>query len=206
MIRDRWLRSLSPVLAAAALLVAGGCASVPRARFFTLETPASVLTANADTTKPLLRVERLAVAEPYAGRRIVYRPAPREVAFWEFHLWSQPPDKMITASVAAHLTASGLFRDVDSYPYAWKDADLVLRGAVLAFEEVDRGSEWYGHVKLFLELIDQGPGGVLWSSKIEAERRAEERNPESLIEALSGALDEAVAKAEGEMAEALGRR
>jgi ABC-type uncharacterized transport system auxiliary subunit len=197
---------LARVLCATALLAACGCASVPKTHFYTLANVAPSVTAGADSAGPLIRIERLAVAEPYAGRRIVYRPKPMEVAFWELRRWAEPPDKMITAAVAARLAASGMFRGVDTFPYSWDEADLILRGAVLAFEEVDRGDEWYGHVKLFFELIDAGSRRTLWSSKMEAEKKAAARTPDALVEALTAALDEILTQAEAEMAPAVERR
>jgi ABC-type uncharacterized transport system auxiliary subunit len=196
---------LAPMLCALAALAACGCASVPRAHFYTLGGVALSAHAGSDSAGPLIRVQRLAVAEPYAGRRIVYRPTATEVSFWDLRRWAEPPDKMITAAAAEHLAASGMFRGVDSFPYCWDDADLILRGAVLAFEEVDRGDDWYGHVKLFLELVDARSRRSLWSSKIEVEKKAAERTPDALVEALTAALDEILTQAEGEMSQAVER-
>jgi len=206
MIDSSWPRVLAMILATVGILVGLGCASPPKVHYYTLGGVSVTLPGEVDSTKPLIRVERLAVAEPYAGRRIVYRPAANEVAFWDFRQWAEPPGRMITARVAAHLAQSGLFRDVDSFPYSWEKADLVLRGAVLAFEEVDRGDEWYGRVKLFLELVEPKAGRAVWSSKIEAEKKARKRNPEALVDVLAEALDEAIVVAEGKMAKALGWR
>lgn len=197
---------LALLLGAAACLSFAGCASVNDLHLYTLGEAGPVSSAGGDTTKPMIRVERLAVAEPYAGRRIVYRPTANEVAFWEFHQWAAPPGRMITLRVSERLAGSGLFRGVDSFPYSWEDADLVLRGAVLAFEEVDRGEDWYAHVKLFLELTSRKTGrSMLWSSKIDVEKKAEKRKPEALVDALSQALDEAIAKAQEGMAGAIRR-
>ena len=156
-----------------------------------------------DTTKPLIRVERLTVAEPYAGRRIVYRSAPNELAFWDFRQWACATDRMITASMAGRLSETGLFRGVDSFPYSWDRADLVLGGAVLAFEELDKEDGWYGHVKMFLEVTEQSSREVIWSSKIEVERKAAGRNPEALVQALSEALDEVVSEVERNIEQAV---
>jgi ABC-type uncharacterized transport system auxiliary subunit len=197
---------LAPVFIAVAALAAFGCAPMPKAHFYTIAPVASSSAADADTTKPSIRVERLSVAEPYAGRRIVYRPAGSEVDFWEYRRWAESPDMMITAGVAAHVGASGLFGDVDTFPYSWGDVDLILRGAVLAFEEVDKGNDWYGHVKLFLELIDSRSRKTLWSGKVETEKKAAAKTPEALVDALSAALDEALTEAEGGMAPAVERR
>ncbi len=206
MVLNKQVRYLMPVLLSIAAIAASGCASVPEAHFYTLGVLASPAPADTDSVDPVIRIERLAVAEPYAGRRIVYRPTATEVAFWEFRRWAEPPDKMITAAVAADLASSGLFRSVDSFPYSWEEADLILRGAVLAFEEVDKGEQWYAHVKLFLELTDARSRETLWSSKMEAEKRAAERTPDSLVEALSAALNEILDRAVNEMAPIVERR
>jgi len=195
--------------ALATLLAAGatGCGPVPRVRYYSLETAASSVAA-ADTSGPSVRVERLEVAEPYDGRRIVYKPSRNEVAFWEFHQWAAPPARMITDRVAGRLRRSGLFGWVDSFPYSWGRVDFVLRGAVLAFEEVDREDGWYARVELFLELSEPGGDAPLWSSRVGAERKASGRQPAAVVDALSRALDEAVDEAASRMAvvvEALSR-
>jgi cholesterol transport system auxiliary component len=192
------------VLAVAMCLGSAGCGSVHRIHYYTLGDSGLTVPDAGDQTKPLLRVERLTVAEPYAGRRIVYRPNPSEIAFWEFRQWAEPPGRMITSRLANRMGASGLFRDVDSFPYEWKDADFVLKGVVLAFEEVDVGDDWHAHVKMFLELTGTRSGRrTLWSEKIDVEKKASSRDAKAVVTALSQALDEAIARAEEGIASAV---
>lgn len=199
-------RSWLLLVAAAASVASAGCGSTNRIHYYTLGEGSPAVAAVDDTTKPLIRVERLTVAEPYAGRRIVYRPTQNEIAFWEYHQWATPTGRMITARLANRLGKSGMFRGVDCFPYSWGDAEFVLRGTVLAFEELDRGSEWYAHVKIFLELTNRKKGrSTIWSSKIEVEEKAAAREPKALVDALSSALDEAIGKAEAGIAGAINR-
>jgi ABC-type uncharacterized transport system auxiliary subunit len=137
---------------------------------------------------------------------VVFRPTGREVGFWDFHMWAQPLDRMITARVAERLSETGAFRKVDSFPYTWERADLVLKGAVLAFEEVDRDDGWYGRVKIFLELMDRATGDVLWSDKMDIEKKAGRQRASAVVEALSQALDESVDMAVSGMEGALEHR
>jgi len=187
-----------------------GCGTVPEPRYYTLDRIASLdaLEAptgarNSPTDTLVLKVERLAVPDPYADRRIVFRPTGKEVDFWDFHLWAQPLDRMITAKVAGELEKAGVFGKIDSFPYTWEKPDLVLRGVVLAFEEIDRDDGWYGRVKLFLEMSDSSTGDVLWSDKLDVEKKADRKAPVAVVEALSQALDEAVGRAISGMQEAL---
>lgn len=185
----------------AAIMHLLGCGTIPETRYYTLDPaePPTMQAASAiwDTSAAgvVLRVERFAVAEPFADRRMIYRAAPREVGFWDFHLWAQPPDRMITARVAERLAETGLFKKVDSFPYALTKADLTLRGAVLAFEEVDKEDGWYGHLKIFMELVDPKTGDALWSDKMDLEKKAARKNPSAVVEALTQALDDAVDQA-----------
>jgi len=189
-----------------------GCGTIPETRYYTLDPVEPATTQGAlaigDTSSAdlVLRVKRFAVAEPFADRRMVYRATPREVGFWDFHLWAQLPDRMITARIAERLAETGIFKKVDSFPYGVKTADLVLRGAVLAFEEVDKEDGWYGHLKVFMELVDPATGDALWSDKIELEKKAARKNPSAVVEALTQALDEAVDQAVSGMKGALSQR
>jgi uncharacterized lipoprotein YmbA len=172
-----------------------GCGTVPTIHYFTLDKLEPSATSRAVSAGPVLRVERLGVAEPYADRRMVYRTNQREVGFWDFCMWAQPLDRMVTARIAERLSESGVFRKVDSFPYAWDKADLILKGAVLAFEEVDRDDGWYGRVKINLELIEPASGDVLWSDKVDLERKAQSKNAPAVVDALAQALDDAVDQA-----------
>ena len=179
-----------------------GCGTVPEPRYYTLDRIASGGTSDAPTEVShgstdtlVLKVERLAVPDPYADRRIVFRPTGKEVGFWDFHMWAQPLDRMVTARVAGDLEKTGVFGKIDSFPYTWEKPDLVLRGVILAFEEIDRDDGWYGRVKLFLEMADSATGDVIWSGKLDVEKKADRKAPVAVVEALSLALDEAVARA-----------
>lgn len=206
MIGHRWSATLAPITFASTLMLVVGCASTTEMRYYTLGDGGSSATSAADSARPTIRVERLVVAEPYSDRRIVYRPSAIEVAYWEFQRWAEPPDKMITARLASNLSASGLFQSVDSFPYSWERADMVLRGVVLAFEEIDGEDGWYGHVEMFLELVDRDAEESLWSSRFEAERKAERKDPDAVVEALAGALDEIAAEVEARIENVLRRR
>ena len=43
--------------------------------------------------------------------RIVYRPTPEEVGFYEYHRWAVSPREMITRLVAADLRSRALFQE-----------------------------------------------------------------------------------------------
>jgi ABC-type uncharacterized transport system auxiliary subunit len=182
-----------------------GCGTVPGVRYYTLNGSDSLEAASSSADSLVLRVERFAVAEPYADRRIVYREKRREVGFWDFHMWAESPDRMITAKVADLLTETGTFKKVDSFPYVWDKADFVLKGAVLAFEEVDKEDGWYGRVKIVMELTDASSGKTLWSDVLERDKKAASKTPSAVVEALSLALDEVVGSAGSEIKAAVGR-
>jgi ABC-type uncharacterized transport system auxiliary subunit len=199
----------SAVFVGALVLIAAclqGCGTVPKTHYYTLDQIGAPTSGATPPAGSVLRVERLAVAEPYADRRMVFRPAGREVGFWDFHMWAQPLDRMITARVAERLSETGMFRKVDSFPYTWEKADLVLKGAVLAFEEVDRDDGWYGRAKIFLELVDPATGDVIWANKMDIEKKAGLKKAAAVVEALSQALDESVDRAASGMKTALDQR
>jgi TolB-like protein len=81
----------------------------------------------------------------------------------------------------------------------------VLKGAVLAFEEVDKEDGWYGRVKIVMELTDASSGKTLWSDVLERDKKAASKTPSAVVEALSLALDEVVGSAGSEIKAAVGR-
>ena len=187
------------VLAAVVLLTAG-CGSLPRTHHYALALPPPEQPEQpAERVPAVLTVDELSVASAYDEQRIVYRPAPYRLEYYEYHQWSAPPSLVISDYVRDALARSGRFHSVTSE--RTPRTTLVLGGRVAAFEEVDlTPKHWIGRVELELFLEDPRSGERVWTRLFREERRLPKRHPAGLAKALSSALSDIVAKAMPEIA------
>src|SRR5690606_32068090 len=85
------------------------------------------------------------------------------------------------------------------------ESGAVLRGTVLAIEEVDRSpTQWDSRLVVELELVNEREDARLWSRRYEIVRPLPERSPAGVAAATSAAVAEIVRKGAPQLAAALG--
>jgi ABC-type uncharacterized transport system auxiliary subunit len=133
-----------------------------------------------------LRLGPVRAAE-YMDRRVVHRDSMYEIRFYEERLWTESPGVYVRRAIARALFNARGVRQVLSGPATTLAVD------VAAFEEVVTPAHT-GRVTLAISLSDERE--VLLSRVITRERPISETNtsaaPYALVEALAGALAEAV--------------
>ena len=139
-----------------------------------------------------LEVQPFALAAHLQGERLVARVSPVELEYYAGHRWAAPLENILAEAVLQGLREAGLFASVTREGEPSALPDVRLSGFVRAFEEEDRPDGWWGVAVLDLSLRDAGTGRVLWSGEVHAERRAAARHPARVVEALRGALGEAL--------------
>ena len=166
------------------------CSSTPEVRFYQLAPGGEDRDASG---RVVLGVDPLEANIAYEDPRIVYRTSPYRIDYYYYHRWAAPPGMMVTDVLRDALTRSGRFAAVTS---GFDDnADAVLRGRLIALEEVDVDrDQWLGRITLDLELVDARSGAVLWSGTLTEERPVAEREPEGVARALSEAVDAIAAR------------
>lgn len=168
--------------------LAAGCAVSPPA-IKTYHFEAFPLEEAAEPVAGTLDIGAFSVASHLRDAAIAARISPIEIEYYEGHRWAAPLEEFVPLAIARSLRASGAFREVSLRG----SADLRLEGTILAFEEVDRGEEWWGAVELDLRLLRLGES--VWAGTVRAERPAIDRHPEHVVEAIRAALGEAVGQA-----------
>lgn len=180
-----------------ALGLAGCGQSMPETRHYRLVVPAPtaplerVTAPCVDAGPQALLVEDFDVDAAYDDVAIVYRESPYRVERYHYHQWIAPPGRLVSDALGDGFAATGLFARVDR---AWTgNANAILRGRVIALEEVDRTStQWVGHVEVELELVDADTERSLWKRRLASSRVLAERDPEALAAAVSDALGDIV--------------
>lgn len=172
------------------VLLVCACGATPKVQHYSVvyEREASARAPGATWS---LGVDYLIADAAYDDVRIVYRKSPYRLDYYHYHRWSAPPGVMVTDLLRQGFQESGQFREVVGGFSA--DVDLLLRGRLLALEEVDVSeTQWRARVKLDLQLQDMRTGRVIWSRMVREEEELEERTPEGLAKAMSSVLTRVV--------------
>jgi uncharacterized lipoprotein YmbA len=183
------------------LLVVVGCGGSPppQTHYYQLAAPTGGAGARGATT---LIVEPLATDAGYDDERIVYRPSPVRLAYYDYHRWSAPPGELVAGYLERALERGGRFRVVRA---PTSDASAILTGRVVAIEEVDESpTRWLGRLVIELVLTDVATGTALWSEQFEETEPLRVQSPEGLARALSTAMSRIVRRATPPLEAAVG--
>jgi ABC-type uncharacterized transport system auxiliary subunit len=187
------------LIALATTVSCGG--KVPETRYYQFAAPV----AKSQPGELVIVLEPLETDSGYDDDRIVYRSTPYRLDYYQYHRWSAPPGVMVGNFLKQALERSGAFRAVarevtDRTP-------IVLRGRVLALEEVDKSkTSWLGRIVIELTLSDSRRGEALWSEQFEETEPLRLQTPEGLAQALSTAMMRIADRATPVIAERVGRQ
>jgi len=171
-------------------LTAVACGGAPRSNFYTIGyTPPEHSSAAPAMAK--LGVEIPRASHLLRQDRIVYFTTQNEMNFYQYHRWGEPPVFLVQSLLIRHLRAADLFRNVVPYR-AQKGLDYVLRGRLLAMEEVDTPTEVTARFGLELELVRQKDTQVIWTGRASRQRPASAKTVPALVEAMNGCVHESL--------------
>ena len=177
-------------VAAFLLLSLVGCGKVPPSHYYTLESslPAP---PPATTTGVEIAVTRFRASQGLSQDRLMYRPSPHRVDFYEYHRWVDTPPDLVTQNLISHLRRSGMFRAVTDTRGASR-ADYVLRGRIEHLEEVDSAGSVSARVGLHVELVEVKTRARVWTGQGSHEAQVSERSVEGVVRAMNESLRESL--------------
>jgi ABC-type uncharacterized transport system auxiliary subunit len=178
-----WRLGLGLILA----LAGAGCGSGPRTNYYTVRLPnppAATSSGNGQLGVAVVQAEHLLRQD-----RIVYFNQQHGLNFYHYHRWAEPPAFMVQSALIRRIQAAGMFGDVVAYR-AQKGLDYVLRGRLLALEEVDTATEVSARFGLQLELVRQEDARVVWNNSHHCERPVGIKSVDAVVDALSGCVEE----------------
>lgn len=178
-----WWTGLCLLLGLAGL----ACGSAPPTNYYTVRIPQPP--AAAENGKGQLGVALPQAEHLLRQDRIVYFTQEHGLNFYHYHRWAEPPAFMVQSALIRRLQSAGMFGDVVPYR-AQKGLDYLLRGRLLALEEVDSGTEVSARFGLQLELVRQEDAQVVWSSGHNCQRPVGTKSVDAVVEALSGCVEE----------------
>lgn len=180
---------------AVALLLLADCGGkILYPKYYTLEVPAAPPRPVANARFPgTLAVRRFESAPYIRQKRIVYRPAPEEIGFYEYHRWATDPAEMITAAVIDSLRASGLFLSVKRYD-GQNQQDYLMVGRVEKLEENDFGRAVAVTAKLSAELVNLRTGTTEWTGDAAETLKLDTATVNSVVQEMSHAVQKSIGR------------
>lgn len=160
-------------------------------KYYTIDVPHAPARVAVDRQSPgTLAVRRFESAPYLRQKRIVYRPAPEEIGFYDYHHWVDDPAEMVTTAVIDSLRSSDLFRSVircDSR----SQQDYLMAGRLDRLEETD-----YGRMRvtatLSAELINLHTGATEWTDSATETLNVEQSSINSIVLEMSHAVGKSI--------------
>ncbi|MFB3902043.1 MAG: ABC-type transport auxiliary lipoprotein family protein [Acidobacteriota bacterium] len=174
-----------------AVVFAGCGVRYPRNYVLNLTAPPPVLEAPPNAVPGPLSIREFRCPDYLADGRIVYRPSPEEVGFYEYHRWAVSPTEAITELITGTVRARSLFQRVATHERG-TEAAYLLSGKIEQLEEVDSGREVRAVCTISAELRDVRTGQIVWSHTASEMVPVEKRNVAGVVSSLSAAAQTAV--------------
>lgn len=181
------------ICAAIALLVLTSCAGKIRyPTYYTLEIPPPPTAATAMARFHGTVAVRGFESAPYIRqKRIVYRPVPEEVGFYEYHRWVNDPADMVTTAMIDSLRSSHLFSSVKRYD-GQEQQDYLMSGRLERLEETDYGGGVRVTAKLTAELVNLHTGATEWTDGATETLGIDQRSVNAVVIELSHAVQKSI--------------
>jgi ABC-type uncharacterized transport system auxiliary subunit len=138
-----------------------------------------------------LRIEPFRTANLLRQDRIVYRPSPVEVGFYEYHRWAEPPNDAVTKALADQLMRRRVFQSVEISDGGQK-ADYVLRGRIERLQELDYPGGVRVQVSISAELEDPERQQIIWSSSASSESVVAKSDVQAVVAAMGQASQQSI--------------
>jgi ABC-type uncharacterized transport system auxiliary subunit len=172
------------------LLACGGKILYPK--YYSIDMPRGAAAVAVRQQIPGTLAVRRFDSSPYLRqKRIVYRPAPEEIGFYDYHHWVDDPAEMVTAAVVDSLRSAGLFRSVIRYD-SRSQQDFLMAGRVERLEEVDYGGSVSVTAKLSADLLNLRTGETVWTDTATETMRVEVPNINSVVLQMSQAVGKSI--------------
>jgi len=189
------------VSAVVGLLAGCGGPRGPQTKYYKLETPQPP--APAGPAVPVsLRIEPFRTASLLRQDRIVYRPSPVEVGYYEYHRWAEPPNDTLTKALADQLTKRRIFQSVEIADGGEK-ADYVLSGSVDRLQEVDYRGAVRVQVSISAELEDPVRQQKIWSGAASSECIVGKGDVQSVVTAMGQASQQSIERLVADIAKSV---
>jgi ABC-type uncharacterized transport system auxiliary subunit len=163
-----------------------GCGAPRPITYYGIQVPTTP--APAGYTYPIdVAVGRIMGPDLLRTAPIVYKTGSNQIGTYQYHRWLETPVQMVQMKLVRLLRTSGEFQSV-SGPENASDGDLVVRGRLYDFTEVD-GGRIDGLVTMEFELYNRKTARILWSHFYSQTEPVEVKEVPAVVQALDRNLD-----------------
>ena len=171
-----------------ALLMLGCGGKIRYPQYYTLELAPTLRPEAGDPPKlGTLAVRPFGTSAYLRQGRIVYREAPNEVAFYEYHRWAADPGAAVTTAVMETLRSSGPFSLVERYDINDKP-EYLMTGRLERLDELDYGGAVRVEAKLSAYLVNLRTGTTVWAGDATETSIVDTRTVNSVVAEISTAV------------------
>jgi len=176
-----------------AILTLAGCSSkILYPRYYTIDIPSPPANGAARVgISGTLAVRRFESAPYIRQKRIVYRPEPEEIGFYEYNRWVDDPAEMVTMAIIDCLRSSRSFSEVKRYD-GQNQQDYLMVGHLDRLEETDYGGGVAVTAKISAELVDLHSGITQWTGDAAETLRVDDRNINSVVVEMGHAVQKSI--------------
>jgi len=165
---------------------------MPVTQYYKLDIPPAPAPVGP-TVPASLRIEPFETAVLLRQDRIVYRPSPVQVGFYEYHRWAEPPNDTLTRAMADQLTKRRVFQSVEISD-AEDKVDYVLRGRVERLQEVDYMGGVRVQVSISAQLDDPVQQKTVWSNVASSDSVVTKSSVQAVVQAMSQASQQSISR------------
>ena len=182
--RERALRAALTLVGALAI---SACGSARYPAYYALHFEPSAQAAVSERGIGSLTIKELQCPDYLCEGRIVYRPTPIEVSFYQYHRWAISPRAMVAEDLAQRVRARSLFTSV-SGDGSRMATDFVLTGTLERLEEVDEARQVAALCTISAQLVGTRAGAVVWSGTATQRVPVEQRDVAGVVNGLATAV------------------
>lgn len=173
---------------AALVAWSAGCGgAIPKTRYYVLDLPAPAPQARHPAPYTVT-VMPFRAPEQLEQDRILYRPSPVEVDFYEYHRWAERPAALLTTALAERLRAGNLFAGVTTFDGRTK-ADYMIRGRLERLEEVDSPGNVTVRVEMAADVIEVRTSRTVWSKSASHQGQVTEGEVKAVVAEMSRGVE-----------------
>jgi ABC-type uncharacterized transport system auxiliary subunit len=199
--RERALRATLTFIGALAI---SACGSARYPAYYALHFEPSTQAPVSERGIGTLAIKELRCPDYLCEGRIVYRPTPAEVGFYQHHRWAISPRAMVAEYLAERVRARSLFTSV-SGDESRMATDFVLTGTLERLEEIDQARQVAALSTISAQLVDTRTGAVVWSRMATERVSVEQRDVAGVVNGLATAVRATVDRLVADMELELGR-
>jgi ABC-type uncharacterized transport system auxiliary subunit len=183
------------------ILSLSGCATeLPPTSYYVLGLPLHSPTRERPALPYSLSVGRFKADPPLLRRAVVWRTE-NQVGYYTYEKWAELPSRLFSHRLYRRASGAGLFERVE-LGNGGAEADLTLKGTLLAFEEVNTPQGAFGRVEIEAYL-SKSDGTPIWSGTVGKEVPVEGENAKAAVRAITQAAEEAITSLLSSLQEAL---